>query len=76
MKTLTQQHLDEFLVLANGLSPENLHMDGEATKKQVTQRRKALMSQWRQLEKAVGRKVSEEDVWKQFFVRTFDKNDN
>tara|TARA_R100000008_G_C3439739_1_gene93769 strand:+ start:265 stop:477 length:213 start_codon:yes stop_codon:yes gene_type:complete len=69
MKTLTKQHLDEFLSLANGLSPENLTCDGEATKKQVIQRRKTLMGRWRQLEKAVGRKVTEEDVWQEFFAR-------
>ena len=67
MKTITQHHLDEFLVLANGLSPENLTSDGEATMTQVIQRRKTLMRRWRQLEKAVGRKVTEEEVWQEFF---------
>ena len=66
MNTLSSEHAGRFLALANGLSPENLTSDGEATMTQVSQRRKTLMGQWRQLEKTVGRKVTEDEVYQQF----------
>jgi len=46
-----------FMNLAIQLSPENLHMDGEATKSQVAGRKGALMSQWKKLETLAGREV-------------------
>jgi len=52
--------------LANAMSPENLTSDGEATIRQVSQRRKVLMGQWGKLEKAVGRKVTEDEAYQQF----------
>lgn len=67
MDTLSSEYAGRFLALANGLSPENLTSDGEATMTQVMQRRKALMSQWQQLENAVGRKVSEDEVYQWTF---------
>ena len=66
MNTLSSEHTLNFLALANAMSPENLTSDGEATMTQVSQRRKTLMSQWRQLEKTVGRKVTEDEIYQQF----------
>ncbi len=66
MNTLSSEHAMNFLALANAMSPENLTSDGEATMTQVSQRRKTLMGQWQQLEKTVGRKVSEDEVYQQF----------
>jgi len=66
MNTLSSEHAMNFLLLANALSPENLTSDGEATMTQVSQRRKTLMGQWQQLEKTVGRKVTEDEVYQQF----------
>ncbi len=70
MTTLSSEHAMNFLLLANAMSPENLSCDGEATKKQVIQRRKTLMGHWRQLEKTVGRKVTEDEVYQQFLQQT------
>ena len=66
MNTLSSEHTLNFLALANAMSPENLTSDGEATMTQVSQRRKTLMGQWQQLEKTVGRKVTEDEVYQQF----------
>ena len=66
MNTLSSEHAMNFLLLANAMSPENLTSDGEATMTQVSQRRKTLMGQWQQLEKTVGRKVTEDEVYQQF----------
>tara|TARA_R100000789_G_C2976325_1_gene142169 strand:- start:156 stop:350 length:195 start_codon:yes stop_codon:yes gene_type:complete len=63
---MTTQQLNEFFQLAMALSPENLHMDGEATIRQANQRRKVLMNQWRKLEKSVGRKVTETEILIEF----------
>ena len=63
MTTLSSTHINQFMDLANALSPENLYMDGEATARQASKRRKVLTSQWRKLEKAVGRKVSEDEIY-------------
>jgi hypothetical protein len=59
----TTQHLDEFFNLAVALEPENLHMDGEATKKMVRTRKRVLLNSWTKLEKSVGQRVSVDDVW-------------
>ena len=66
MNTLSSEHAMNFLRLANAMSPENLTSDGEATMTQVSQRRKTLMGQWQQLEKTVGRKVTEDEDSQQF----------
>ena len=66
MNTLSSEYAGKFLALANAMSPENLTSDGEATIRQVSQRRKVLMGQWGKLEKAVGRKVTEDEAYQQF----------
>ena len=63
MTTLTTQHLNEFFNLAIALEPENLHMDGEATKRQVATRRRQLEQAWTKLEKSIGQRVRIDDVW-------------
>jgi hypothetical protein len=60
---LIQEILDEFFNLAIALEPENLHMDGEATKRQVTTRRRQIEQSWTKLEKSIGQRVSVDDVW-------------
>ena len=54
---------DEFLDLSCALSPENLSCDGEASVAYVRQRARTLNAQWAALEKRLGRKVTEEEVW-------------
>ena len=53
----------KFLNLASRLSPENIWMDGEATKTQARKRKSDLRKQWKALEVVAGRKVSEAEVW-------------
>jgi hypothetical protein len=54
---------EKFLDLACRLSPENLSCDGELSKSEIRRKYKKLMSEWRKLEKRIGRKVSEHTVW-------------
>jgi hypothetical protein len=53
----------EFLNLTAQLSPENLTCDGELSRSQVVQKKRRLDAQWATLEKTVGRKVTEDEVW-------------
>ena len=53
----------KFFDIAMRLEPENLTMDGEASKTEVKQRSTFLKKQWRDLEYLVGRKVSEDEIW-------------
>ena len=62
MTTLTTQQLNEFFQLAIALEPENLHMDGEATKTMVKTRRRVLANAWTKLEKSIGHHVSKDAV--------------
>jgi len=45
------------------LSPENLSADGELPQSAVKKRKRFLLSEWRKLEREVGRVVTEDDVW-------------
>lgn len=60
---LTIEHKLKFNSLAGQLSPENLSCDGELSRAQVKKRYNSLMTQWRALEKEVGRSVSEDETW-------------
>ncbi len=54
---------EAFLDLACQLSPENISCDGEASQRHIQQTRKRIMQEWAALEKKVGRKVTENEVW-------------
>lgn len=54
---------NKFFSLVSRLSPENLHMDGEASKSQVIKRLREIKREWRALEKELGRKVYEDEIW-------------
>tara|TARA_R110000744_G_scaffold1721_1_gene6153 strand:+ start:564 stop:710 length:147 start_codon:yes stop_codon:yes gene_type:complete len=45
------------------LSPENLSADGELPQLAVRKRKRFLLSEWKKLEREVGRVVTEDDVW-------------
>ena len=60
---MTKKDYERFLELSSALSPENLWMDGEATPAQAKTRERALTRRSKSLEQAVGRKVSEDEVW-------------
>ena len=56
-----------FFNLAVSLEPENIWMDGEATKAQAKGREAAIRAEWKALECLVGRTVSEDEVWEGFW---------
>ena len=64
MKELTKEQKDKFGWLCNRLSPENLHCDGEISHSQAMQRKKKIMAEWSDLEREVGRDVSEEEIYR------------
>lgn len=63
-QSLTTDVQAKFLALSVALSPENLTCDGEATRGQIACRHRLLTERWRALERRVGRRVSEAEVWK------------
>lgn len=60
---ITDDQYKQFLRIASGLSPENLYCDGEISHAQAMKKRKALLADWAKIEKDIGRKVSEDEVW-------------
>jgi len=54
----------KFMGLANALSPENLSMDGELSGLETARREKQLLNEWKALERQVGHKVTEDEVWR------------
>lgn len=56
--------MDTFDILSGELSPENLHCDGEISRTQAQYKYRLLMREWKELEKMLGRKVSEDEVFK------------
>jgi hypothetical protein len=60
---MTEAQQREFVSLANRLSPENLYCDGEISRAEAGRRYKRIVKRWRELEEAVGYKVSEAEVW-------------
>ena len=53
----------KFSDLVCALSPENLCCDGELPPAQVRAKYNRLQKEWAALEKQVGRKVAENEVW-------------
>jgi hypothetical protein len=60
---LTAEQQEIFMGLACRLSPENLSGDGEYSRAEVTRRLAAIRLEWARAERAVGRKVTEDEVW-------------
>ena len=60
---LTNEIKAKFEDLVCALSPENLHCDGEISNAQAQVKYRRLMKEWAALEKLVGRKVTENEVW-------------
>jgi hypothetical protein len=63
MHKLSDIHLSKFKGLSSMLSPENLSADGELPQSAVRKRKRFLLSEWKRLERKVGRVVTEEEVW-------------
>ena len=49
--------------LLNQMSPENLYMDGEISKTRAMARLRKLKAEWKRLEKLLGRKVYESELY-------------
>ncbi|MEN6379726.1 MAG: hypothetical protein ABFD15_09130 [Methanofastidiosum sp.] len=60
---MNKETLQKFLNLACQLSPENLCCDGELSREETNRRYRELMRQWKALEKEVGKKVTENEVF-------------
>ena len=63
---MSREQLHKFFDLVSELSPENLHEDGEISIRQARQKERRLLRQWNTLENEVGRRVTEEEVWKEW----------
>ena len=63
---LTKEQQAKFLDLSCRLSPEHLFCDGEISGAQARRKEQHLLQMWRTLEKKVGRKVSQDEVWKRY----------
>ena len=61
-----KEQLHKFFDLVGELSPENLHEDGEISIRQARQKERRLLRQWNTLENEIGRRVTEEEVWKEW----------
>jgi hypothetical protein len=64
VRKLSVEMHKKFEWLACSLSPENLHCDGEISRSAARKKAVTLRKRWRELEKEVGRRVSEEEVWR------------
>lgn len=60
---LTPDLYDRFMGVANALSPENLHADGERSRSAAAKLERTLRSRWKTLEGLAGRRVSEDEVF-------------
>jgi|TARA_R100000951_G_C2494140_1_gene135390 transposase-like protein len=63
MQKLSDTDLSLFRGLSSMLSPENLSADGEIPQSAVKKRARFLLSEWKKLERKVGRVVTEDEVW-------------
>lgn len=53
----------QFLSMACDLSPENLSCDGEISNAEANKKYRVIMKKWHKLEKELGRKITENEVW-------------
>lgn len=60
---LKPEHVRQFRALANALSPENLHCDGEISRAAAMRKQNQLRREWKRLEAEVGGTVSEDALW-------------
>jgi len=62
MPETEEELLDALDVLCNKLSPENLFCDGEISRSAAMKKASALRAEWKEVEKKLGRRVSEDEV--------------
>lgn len=65
----------KFDELASRLEPENLHCDGEISNAEADERYRQIMIEWHDLEKQIGRKVSEDDIYNWWKLRLTKKDE-
>jgi len=67
--TMTPEQIiwDKFAGLLNELSPENISCDGERSAAQVRKARQDIMKRWGELERELGRTVTEDEAYSQAF---------
>lgn len=65
----TVEIMDDFNDLTCRLSPENLTCDGELSRTEVNRRLAQIRKEWKALEKEIGYKVSEEDVFQHYLMK-------
>lgn len=71
---MTETELMNALVnLASRLSPENLTCDGELSKRQVQIRLRQIKAEWKDLEKQLGRSITEDEVWRWYMQNRHSK---
>lgn len=61
---MTPQLLSKFSRLASDLSPENLYCDGEISQAEAMEKKRRITKEWRELEQQLGRKITEDEVWR------------
>jgi len=60
---IPERAFQRFFELQLQLEPESLCMDGEATPSQVRVRRMNIRKEWKMMEVAIGRRVTDSEVW-------------
>lgn len=66
MNEVSEALFHKFFNLLMGLEPENIWMDGEASKVEAKKRETSILNQWRDLEYLVGRAVSHNEIWDRY----------
>lgn len=63
---LDEQQMNQFIELADALSPENLSCDGELSSEEIQVKQKRLIRKWRFLEKITRKRltISEVEKWR------------
>ena len=61
---MNKEQRQKFEFLVGALEPENIYEDGEISVEEGDLKYEQLMKQWRLVEKELGRKVTEDEIWK------------
>jgi len=73
-KQIPERAFHRFFELQAQLEPERLYMDGEATHAQVSVRKMYIRREWEMLEKVIGRKVSDSEIWNIYWQKQRNKH--
>jgi hypothetical protein len=69
MPETNDELLDALDTLCAELSPENLSCDGELSRTAINQRLRAIRGEWKEIEKKLGRKVSEDEIEERWLTK-------